>query len=361
MPQRRILGEIDGNVPVRRELTVNQRTLIVGAKDGGESIREIAERLQIPVSTVKTTLLRQRTRINNESKPRAGRPSKWTARDRSTILRYVRRHPKSTYAQLRAAVLNPPSRRALHRILEEQGIKKWMCKRRPELTSQVANKRQAWASERKDWSVKEWRHIIFSDESSIERGAGGQRQWVWRTPQQKWSTPHLQTYKKGKDLSVMVWGAIWLGGRSDLVIMDIDEEAKRSGFSANSYLDVLEKTVESCWSPGMTFMQDNAPIHKAKKVMQWFEDHGIPLLDWPPYSPDMNPIEHVWAKMKEWLCEQYPDARNWGSSQSALNMLGRVINEAWEAIPQEFIDGLINTMISRVTALVKAEGWHTKY
>jgi hypothetical protein len=123
---------------------------------------------------------------------------------------------------------------------------------------------------RKDWSIEEWGSIIFSDESSIKRGAGGQRQWAWRTADQKWSTPYLQTYKKGRDLSIMVWSVIWLGGRSDLILMDIDEEAKKSGYSANSYLDVLECTMESCWEPGRTFIQNNAPIHKVRKVMEWF-------------------------------------------------------------------------------------------
>ena len=81
----------------------------------------------------------------------------------------------------------------------------------------------------------------------------------------------------------MVWGAIWFGGRSDLVIMTRVGEAKRNGYSANSYLTVLNETIERCWQPGMTFMQDNAPIHTAKKVSQWFKDRAIPVLDWPPY------------------------------------------------------------------------------
>ena len=40
-------------------------------------------------------------------------------------------------------------------------------------------------------------------------------------------------------------------------------------------------------------MQDNASIHTAKKVKDWFKDMAIPLVDWPPYSPDLNPIEQV--------------------------------------------------------------------
>jgi transposase len=41
-------------------------------------------------------------------------------------------------------------------------------------------------------------------------------------------------------------------------------------------------------------MQDNASIHTAKKVKDWFMGNGIITTDWPPYSPDLNPIEHAW-------------------------------------------------------------------
>lgn len=76
----------------------------------------------------------------------------------------------------------------------------------------------------------------------------------------------------------MVWGDIWIEGRSDLVMMTCDDQAKRDGYSANSYIDVLDQTIERCWQPGITFMQDNAPIHKAKKVSKWFEERGISVL-----------------------------------------------------------------------------------
>jgi DDE superfamily endonuclease len=109
----------------------------------------------------------------------------------------------------------------------------------------------------------------------------------------------------------MVWGAIWLSGLSNLVIMERDEESKGGGYSANSYLKVLEQETPNCFIPGRVLMQDNASIHTAKKVQKWCEENAIPQLDWPPYSPDMNPIEHVWAK-KEWTVQHFPELSKMG-------------------------------------------------
>jgi transposase len=43
----------------------------------------------------------------------------------------------------------------------------------------------------------------------------------------------------------------------------------------------------------MVFMQDNAPIHTAHIIKDWLEEMAIEVLEWPPYSPDLNPIEHA--------------------------------------------------------------------
>ena len=45
-------------------------------------------------------------------------------------------------------------------------------------------------------------------------------------------------YTKGKDVSEMIWGAFWVGGRSDIIIMKRDMTTKRQCHTANFYLEV---------------------------------------------------------------------------------------------------------------------------
>ena len=108
-------------------------------------------------------------------------------------------------------------------------------------------------------------------------------------------------------------------------------------------------------------MQDNARIHTSSDVKTWLETHGVAVLEWPPYSPDLNPIEHVWAIMKRWINEHYPDLCIMGKTEAAYQELRRVIKEAWWAIPQEDIDNLVKSMDDRVEAVRFAKGWHSRY
>ena len=69
----------------------------------------------------------------------------------------------------------------------------------------------------------------------------------------------------------------------------------------------------------------------------------------------MNPIEHVWTKLKEWICKHHPELLNMDKSQEAYNQLARTIEETWNALDQEYIDNLIRGMSRRVEALQKAK------
>ena len=360
-PKRRALAEIAGNTPSRRELTPFQRGLIVGAYRSGDGPTQISRQYDVPIGTVKTTLARDKSRIEGTSQPRIGRPYTYSERDERVLLRYVRKFPKHTYDLVRIGTGLDFSNTTIRRILEPFGISKWRARRRPELNELRAQLRLKWCIEHSDWTVEQWRAFIWSDECSIERGRGKKQEWCFGTPEDKWKPSHVQTYSTGKGLSIMVWAAFWGSGRSDLVFLDRDFDSKKLGYSARSYITVLEDQLPKCWIPGRVFMQDNAPIHMAKAVSDWFTEQGVIVSDWPPYSPDLNPIEHVWWALKLKVIELHPELIDCGKSENDRKRLERALVEAWDALPQELFDRLVESMPSRVAAVIKAKGWHTKY
>ena len=108
-------------------------------------------------------------------------------------------------------------------------------------------------------------------------------------------------------------------------------------------------------------MQDNVPIHKARKVKKWFTEQGIPLLNWPLYSLDLNPIKHCWVHMKQWILNNYSKLQELGKSQEAYDRLAAAIQQAWQAIGEEKIRECIKSINRRCQAVIKAKGWHTRY
>jgi transposase len=215
-------------------------------------------------------------------------------------------------------------------------------------------------------TYEEWGLFMWSDECSVERGRGKNQEWCFRTPDQKWEREMIQTYNAHKNMSVMVWGCFWDYGRSDLYVMDRDFESKKHGYSARSYLEVLNAQVapwyEELDDDAYVFMQDNAPIHNAYVVRDWFIAHGIRRIDWPPYSPDLNPIEHIWWVLKKLLIEMYPElSASFGKSDQDREDMEEALKECWAAIPKETFDKLYISMGHRIEACIAADGWHTKY
>ena len=75
----------------------------------------------------------------------------------------------------------------------------------------------------------------------------------------------------------------------------------------------------------MIFTQDNNFIYTAKTVKKQFEDIAILLLDWPPYSPDLNPIEYIWWYLKAKVLELFPELKDMRAGEEAKEVLKRAL------------------------------------
>ena len=111
-------------------------------------------------------------------------------------------------------------------------------------------------------------------------------------------------------------------------------------------------------NPGLLFMQDNARPHSARDTRRALQEGGVEVIYWPAWSPDLNPIESVWARMEYWIQEYYPDISD---NPCSYNQLRRIVIEAWEAITPEHLQSIVNTMRHRCEAVIAAQGGHTLY
>jgi len=57
-------------------------------------------------------------------------------------------------------------------------------------------------------------------------------------------------------------------------------------------------------------MHDNASIHTAQATREFLKEHGIRVIEWPPYLPDLNPIEHMWWILKKLMYKRYLQYNN---------------------------------------------------
>lgn len=158
--------------------------------------------------------------------------------------------------------------------------------------------------------------------------------------------------------SFMVWGYIWIGGRSELIFMN---PTGTQSVKSREYISTLEQGLLPFYTSDMLFQQDNAPIHKSALTMKWFEDHEINPIKWPPYSPDLNPIENVWALLKRKIAKKYPLLRTSKVNEENKQLLMVAIKDCWDNLKQDTIDTIIKSLPRRLSNVIEYGGGNTKY
>ena len=204
------------------------------------------------------------------------------------------------------------------------------------------------ATKRKDWTAfhlangTHFMNVAFTDESWFQLDRN--RRWVWVDKQNL--TDGMFSKSKAHPKKVMIWGAIGWNFKSELIIID-------KSVNTEYYIDkiLLESSfiddADRCWGAGnWIFQQDNAPAHRSAETIAVLKELGIDLLkDWPPYSPDLNIIEVVWAIMKVRVEQREP---------KDLDELKNILIEVWNDLAWPTINGLVSSMKDRLIAVNNA-------
>jgi hypothetical protein len=147
----------------------------------------------------------------------------------------------------------------------------------------------------------------------------------------------------------MVWGCFSYHGTGRLVFIE-------GTMDKYQYVEILVNNLRASASEmGLSefiFQQDNDPKHTSKHTKGFFEEMGIDVLPWPSQSPDLNPIEHIWALIKRRLS---------GKVCRSREQLKEALQREWALVTKEYCMNLIDSMPRRIRSVLTSNGGHTLY
>ena len=280
------------------------------------------------------------------------RCTKATPRQLRAIELAVRRSPTKSSLKLQQELqsigLNLGAS-TLRRYLKNMGLFSRFAVKKPLLTKRHKRLRLQFAKKYVKMDANFWRHVLFTDETKIATCNDSQRLRIRRKIGEQFNiiTPCVKY-----PMSVMLWGSFAANGVGQIRFLE-------KGETCNSawYLKVLDKQVKSSakflFQESEFYLQDDgAPCHRSKIVKEFITKQQWKTLDWPPQSPDLNPIENLWFLLK--MIWKQPVT-------NVTSLRARIIFVWYHNIDSGLLERLALSMSDRLRAVIKARGGPTKY
>ena len=198
-----------------------------------------------------------------------------------------------------------------------------------------------FCQEKVDWK-DEWNKVVFSDESFFQLASNSSK--LWRKPKELGDD--VRYHKRAFPPKILVWGAIGIGFKSKLIILECSINSKVYINTILKGSQVFEEA-NLHFKDGFIFQQDNAPSHRSTVTKDFLTRSNINVMKWPPYSPDLNVIEIIWAIMKMRIRQK---------KVKTLDELKDVVQKVWDDLDYETIEKLITSMPTRCKDVIQNQG-----
>ncbi|GFW62472.1 transposable element Tcb1 transposase [Trichonephila clavipes] len=341
------------------DLSEFEKGMIVGMRCAGCSVTETAIYLGRARSTVSAIMTAyKKCRNVTSGKHSSGQKRKLTDRDKRVLTRIVARKRKQSLSQITSEVnshlRNPISARAVQRELHASNLYGRVGIRKPLVTARHALQRRQWCRTHRQWTLQQWQQVIWSYKSTFTLFQTTGRVYVWRTPKEAFAPECIVPTVKHGGGSLMVWGAISWRGLGPLVTL---HGKVKAAHYVNILRDQVHPFVQTSF-PGECplYQDDNAHIHTAKIVQEWFAEHEgeVGHLDRPSQSPDLNIIEHLRGYLESKLRTRFPPP-------STISALETALHEEWLHIPLQVVHDLHASIPRHIQSVIQSKGGPTPY
>ena len=339
------------------KLSEGERGMIVGMHMTNRSVRDIVRKMGeigIPISktSVQNTITNFKSRGTVSRKVGSGAKPKLSKRDDNALKLLVKRNRKTSLRAICKIFQSSEGKKVSHVTIRNHlrnfGIKSYRCKRVPLLSVANKRKRLAWV---KSNNMKDWNKIIYSDECRFSL-VSDRPEFCLRQKGEH-LIPQCTTKTVKMSAGIMVWGCLSKHG-----VGQLHRIPQGLHINANEYINILQSALipsikKLFHNQDYEFVHDQAPCHSARSVVTWLNGNNIHFVrDWPPQSPDLNIIEHIWDFIGRKLHGM--DSRN-------LDELWVNVQNIWAHIPQDFINALYLSIPNRLAAVKKNRGGSTDY
>lgn len=336
----------------KSNLSPEKRQSIVTLRGEGYSFREIAKKVTVSYTAVRSAIVRYNETGKNNDRARKGRP-KATSKSqdkfiRVTSLRNRRLTANEIAAQVSEAGEANVSATTVRRRLIAAGLNGRCAARKPLLRPVNKRKRLIWAKQHQNWTVDQWKRVLWTDESKFEIFGSRRRVYVRRRIGER-LTPEciVPTVKHGGG-AVMLWGCFAGNSAGDI-------HRVTGILNQNGYHSILQRHAIPSGTrligDNFVLMQDNDPKHTSKLCKNYLQkkmdEKKLTVMEWPAQSPDCNPIELVWDELDRRVKKRQP---------SSADTLWTLLQEEWQNITGEYLLSLVERMPRVCSAVIKAKG-----
>jgi transposase len=308
------------------------------------SASEAAKKLKISRGMVDywINIYKKTGSVNDASVP--GRPRTTTKQDEKVIDASLSSGKPISTIKIRASLTKKGSNvslRTIQRRLRERKVTYGPELVKPLINPEAIKKRLNFAKENLE---RDWSNVVFTDEVTFSTYT--YKKHVWRLPNEKHVIRSVKHPAK-----LHAWGCFCSKGFGRLFLFTKTLDAQ---MMVEIYKKALIPSAQLWFKDNSDWIlqEDNDPKHKSKLAKDWKNQELIQTLDWPSYSPDLNPIENVWGLLK---------ARLQANPVYNLNSLVVRLQAEWKSLCVPYAQKLAQSCSRRVEGVIEAKGDYTIY